>query len=254
MNIFAVVGAHRKGNTYNYVKKLEESMKTIGDFNFDYLNLWEKQFETCRGCHLCLLRGIEKCPIKDEIIDIKEKMKQADSLILASPVYVMNVTPLMKNFIDRLSSVCHRPEFIKQNGLVLTTVGAYGSKKVLNYMENVLNVWGIQDVTKVDIQTPPVQNLPEKLQKNNKKQIENKSAIYAKKLIKKNGLKPSFSSLMQFHVQRMIFSQKTSKKDMPEDYNFYSKLEGKKYYSDIKINFLKTIAAKSIAKIMGLFY
>src|SRR6056297_4344507 len=122
MNIFAVVGSQRRGNTYRQVEKLEKEIKKYGDFNFEYLNLWDNDIKKCTGCHLCLIHGIEKCPLEDTILDIKEKMIKADAILLSSPVYVMNVTSNMKNFIDRLCSVCHRPDFIKQNGIVLTTV------------------------------------------------------------------------------------------------------------------------------------
>ena len=254
MNIFAVVGSQRSGNTYKQVKKFEKEINKYGDFNFEYLNLWEENIKKCTGCHLCLTHGIEKCPLEDNIMDIKEKIIKSDAILLSSPVYVMNVTPNMKNFIDRLCSVCHRPEFIKQNGIVLTTVGGYGDKAVLKYLKEVLSVWGTQKVIKVGLQTPPVKEVPEKITEKNDKIISKKAEKITNNLLHKNKVNPSFSNILQFYAQRAIFGRDSSKDDFPADYNFYSELKDKKFHKNIDVGFFKSNAAKIISKIAMLFF
>ena len=44
---------------------------------------------------------IGKCPLNDDMAGILEEYRQADGYILASPVYDVGVTALMKNFLER---------------------------------------------------------------------------------------------------------------------------------------------------------
>ena len=51
------------------------------------------------------------------------KMQSADGLIVAIPVYVNDVSGIVKNWIDRLAFVCHRPEFAGKSAFLISTVG-----------------------------------------------------------------------------------------------------------------------------------
>lgn len=53
--------------------------------------------------------GEDHCPLRDDVSEIKKKIDDADIIILASPVYVEDVSGLLKNWIDRMAFVCHRP-------------------------------------------------------------------------------------------------------------------------------------------------
>ena len=155
MKITAIIGSQRKGNTLKAVKRVEELLKErFGDMNFEYVMLMDADVKVCVGCFNCLAKGIEFCPLKDDIPAIIEKIKSSDGVIFASPVYVINVTPYMKNFIDRLSSICHRPELFNQHALVVSTVGGFGLKQVLKYMKDIAGVWGMRSVTELGLATP----------------------------------------------------------------------------------------------------
>jgi multimeric flavodoxin WrbA len=64
----------------------------------------------CRGCFGCFVKGEDHCPCKDDA-SIEQKMHDADGIIFATPVYGMNISALMKTFIDRFSYIFHRPRF-----------------------------------------------------------------------------------------------------------------------------------------------
>jgi multimeric flavodoxin WrbA len=49
-------------------------------------------------------------------------MHAADGVIFATPVYVMNVSALMKTFIDHFSYIYHRPRFFDKKALLLSTI------------------------------------------------------------------------------------------------------------------------------------
>ena len=112
MRILVIMGSPRKGNTYRAVKKIEEYMRSMDNVEFEYLMLKDANLLQCRGCYVCLAKGEEYCPCKDEAPLIEQKMHAADGVIFASPVYGMNVSALMKIFVDRFSYIFHRPRFL----------------------------------------------------------------------------------------------------------------------------------------------
>jgi multimeric flavodoxin WrbA len=89
----------------------------------------------------CISKGGDLCPLKDDRDMIEEKMQEADGLVMVSPVYVMQVTSLMKNFIDRLAYRCHRPLYHGKKAIVLSTTGGMGLDKTLKYMKDITEVW-----------------------------------------------------------------------------------------------------------------
>nr|WP_292376791.1 NAD(P)H-dependent oxidoreductase [Methanosarcina sp. UBA411] len=69
-----------------------------------------------------MTEGKDHCPLKDESSVLEQKMHAADGVIFATPVYVMNVSALMKTFIDHFSYIYHRPRFFDKKALLLSTI------------------------------------------------------------------------------------------------------------------------------------
>lgn len=69
------MGSPRKGNTYRAVKKIEESMQSMGNVEFEYLMLKDANLSQCRGCYMCIMEGEEHCPFKDESSVLEQKMR-----------------------------------------------------------------------------------------------------------------------------------------------------------------------------------
>ncbi|HSW61476.1 MAG TPA: NAD(P)H-dependent oxidoreductase [bacterium] len=249
MKITAIIGSQRKGNTLKVVKRVEELLKErFNDMNFEYVMLMDADVKICAGCFNCLAKGIEFCPLKDDIPSIISKIKDSDGVIFATPVYVVNVTPNMKNFIDRLSSICHRPELFKPHAMVVSTVGGFGLKETLKYMKMIIPVWGMRSVTTLGLATPPVKDFPEKLKTKN--EILTKKAVdqFSKNLKNTGVLKPTLGSVIQFEVQKAVFSQ--SREDLSADYDFYQLLSDKNYYVEASVPWYKTLIAKTFGSLV----
>jgi len=105
LKILVVMGSPRKGNTYRAAQKIEGVMQSLGDVSFEYVMLKDADLAQCRGCFLCLAKGEEHCPIRDDAPAVEQKMHEADGVIFATPVYGMNVSGLMKVFVDRFSYI-----------------------------------------------------------------------------------------------------------------------------------------------------
>jgi len=78
-------------------------------------DLIQCNIQYCRGCMKCIYEShglqIGKCPLQDDMADILEEYIRADGYILTSPVYDVNVTALMKTFLERKVAL-----FFKQKG------------------------------------------------------------------------------------------------------------------------------------------
>ena len=148
MKIVALVSSYRKkGNTARVVELVETTLGEIasqkGDvLDFETIYLGHCEIEMCRGCRMCFNQGEVKCPLQDDVLGIKEKLLAADAVILASPVYVEDVNGIMKNWIDRMAHVCHRPEFAGKYAYLLTTSGVGSTSHALRTLNTALRTWG----------------------------------------------------------------------------------------------------------------
>ncbi|MCE5213466.1 MAG: NAD(P)H-dependent oxidoreductase [Methanobacterium sp.] len=248
MKILTIIGSPRKkGNSYLAVKELEEEFKNHNDYEFEYLFLKDAHLEICRGCFNCVSKGIDLCPLKDDRKTIHEKMEKSDGLVLVSPVYVMNVSALMKNFIDRVAYLCHRPAYHGKKALILCTSGGSGIKETLNYMEMIAGAWGYKVTSKCGLVTapwPPTSSM----EKKNTLNLE-KSALRFHESLRSmknnNDKKVSFKEYMGFLIFKNV--SENVKKYMPADYDFY---KNKDYYYPAKIGIITKIGARIILKIL----
>ncbi len=161
MKILVIMGSPRKGNTYQAAKKIEEFIRSKSNVEFEYFMLKDADLSQCRGCFVCFVKGEDHCPCKDNAFVIEQKMHSADGVIFATPVYGMNVSALMKTFVDRFSYIFHRPRFFDKKALLLSTTGALGNKEALDYLKLVASVWGFEVAYSVGLVTPPMQ-IPKK--------------------------------------------------------------------------------------------
>ncbi len=142
MKCLVIHGSPRKGNTYRITKEAMKELEEIGNVDFDQIYLKDENIPFCTGCLSCVLNGEETCPHSDIIQPLLNKMKEADCLIVTSPVYIMNVSALLKNFFDHLPFLFHRPYFFKKTALIITTTAGSGHKEVIKYVKESLTYFG----------------------------------------------------------------------------------------------------------------
>ena len=203
LKILVIMGSPRKGNTYRAAKKIEEFMQTMGSVEFEYLILKDANLSQCSGCFVCFTKGENLCPHKDVAASIEQKMHTVDGVIFATPVYGMNVSALMKLFIDRFSYIFHRPRFFDKKALFSATTGAVGLKEVLNYLKIVAGIWGFEIVGSVGLVTPPMQ-LSRKKEKENNEKLE-KAAFTFYNSFQKKRRSPGLRDILVFHAQKASF-------------------------------------------------
>lgn len=232
--VLAINGSPRDGNTLAALREAEKVLTGDGDIEFELIKLHEMDISMCSGCFACLKHGIGKCPLNDDMPDILERMMSADGIIFASPVYVMGVTGLFKNFLDRLASICHRPVFCDKYAMVLSTVGAIGLGDTLKYMAGAVGSWQFRKVIKAGIKTPYAYDTDKNMTAGKRASISRRVLRFRNMMLEDKYCSPSLPQVLQFRFQRAVFTRQAD--DWPADGRFYEALRGKKYYCDVKVN------------------
>lgn len=129
MNIVVINGSAHKGNTWKLVEQAKRMLLEMDrEIIFEEIHLAKEEIPFCIGCSNCFRLGYEKCPHYPAVGKLVEKMDQADGVIISSSTYNMRETALLKNFLDHLCFMLHRPHFFKSKALVITTTGGVGGK------------------------------------------------------------------------------------------------------------------------------
>ncbi len=68
----------------------------------EHVKLKDMRIHPCMGCYTCWTKTPGECVYKDDMTELLKKLRMADLLIMASPLFVYSVTGIMKNFLDRL--------------------------------------------------------------------------------------------------------------------------------------------------------
>jgi multimeric flavodoxin WrbA len=101
--VAAVLGSPRKkANSSKLVKAAVKALPkknlNVKEFHLNALN-----YKGCQGCFSCKGKS-EICVLTDDLTPVLAQAAEADLLILASPVYIGEVTAQLKGFIDRAFS------------------------------------------------------------------------------------------------------------------------------------------------------
>ncbi len=105
MKIVAINGSHRgaAGYTQFLIDKIFAGATENGAI-CESIPLARYKIERCLGCNHCQSpNGILKCIYneKDDVAAIFKKIEEADLVIYASPVYIFNISGLLKIFLER---------------------------------------------------------------------------------------------------------------------------------------------------------
>ena len=144
--VIALLGSKRKKNTYRILIEIQRILENH-NIKMSIIELYSEHIEPCLGCEHCILEG--NCVINDDTTQIMNKLINADGIILASPVYLQQVSGQLKTFFDRTCMWYHRPILTKKPILSVATTKGSGLKKTLSYLESITVQWGAIPAGKV---------------------------------------------------------------------------------------------------------
>lgn len=133
------------------VKTIAEVVQTrivVNEYVGHYTNI-----EECIGCTQCFIHGNCVLDAKDDMREIRERMLEADCIIMGSPVYFHAVSGNMKKLMDRLSYWTHTMELTGKLGIVIATSGGNGLNYVSEYLNKFMDYLGIVNVGIIEAAT-----------------------------------------------------------------------------------------------------
>ncbi|BAS32190.1 flavodoxin family protein [Dehalococcoides mccartyi] len=121
IKIVLISGSPRKGNTEYILESLSKLLKKAGADTCLIL-LRKCNICFCTGCLACETRTKSQqgiCKQKDDMPELLEQLKQADTIVLGTPVYFEMLSGLTKNFIDRTCPVWPSLQGKKMGGVAV---------------------------------------------------------------------------------------------------------------------------------------
>jgi multimeric flavodoxin WrbA len=116
----------RGGNSDLLCDRFKSGAREAGN-QAEKIFLKDKEINYCTGCGTCLIGG-KKCPQKDDMAEVLEKMIAADVIVMATPVYFYTMNAQMKTLIDR---TCARYTEISGKEFYFIVTAADKSKRAM---------------------------------------------------------------------------------------------------------------------------
>ncbi len=109
MHVLGICGSPRKGATEYVLRKALETLESYG-FETEFFTVRGKKLNFCIHCDRCLKSG--ECTFRDDMEDLREPMKNADGIIMATPVYNGGCSAQLKAVMDRTRAfLATEPDF-----------------------------------------------------------------------------------------------------------------------------------------------
>ncbi|MDW5563259.1 MAG: flavodoxin family protein [Methanomassiliicoccus sp.] len=155
MKVVVLNGSPRKdGNTAALLKKMTEDH---ADVDLKYFDLVDMKIKPCISCMYC--KTHELCSIKDDMNKVYNAVKEADAIVLGSPIYMGAETAWLKGAVDRMYAFLARnpngPGYqTKLDGgkraVAVFTCGNPQGDKVYSFMNDRFYSWlGLASVNEV---------------------------------------------------------------------------------------------------------
>ena len=216
--VLILSGSPRKGDSYRIVALVENKMRELGDVAFEYVMLRKYRIAYCRGCLTCMRKGEDRCPLKDDIPVIREKMCEADGVIFVSPVYIHSVSASIKNLFDRMAYCLHRPCFHDKYALTISTTELSGLKETLHYLAFPIKAMGFNLVGEIGVLAAAF-NAPGPYRDEIIADIDNAAQNLFQAMAAGNPVKPRFGDIVFFNKLKAKIT--IHKNRFAADYEFW---------------------------------
>lgn len=232
MKICILYGSPRKKNTYAAVQVIKEQLNRLGKVDYNEYFLQTESHDFCCGCYTCIEGHEEKCPHAAHVQPVIQAMRDADGLIFATPVYVMDMTAQMKAFLDHTGYfyMVHRPypEMFQKSALVISTAAGGGTKDANASIARSLKHWGIRRIFScgISIFAPGWDAIPPTRKQSIEKKLRHTTDLFWRSLGTKK--RPTLHTRALFFVMRMMQKKKAGTSADAAYWSRQGWLDGKK--------------------------
>jgi multimeric flavodoxin WrbA len=135
MKILGLVGSPRKGgNTDTLVDRVLEGAKS-NQADAEKVYLGDLDIHPCQGAFSC--EAWKRCVLPDDMQPLYENLRQADGIVIGTPVYVGNASGPLVNFLDRCRPFISFLDSLEAGKPALSP----SEKKALRQEKTCLQIW-----------------------------------------------------------------------------------------------------------------
>ncbi len=149
MQILVLNGSPRpSGNTKGMVEAFRDGAVSVGH-HVDVIDVCRLKINGCLACEYCHTKGRGECVQKDDMQKIYALLKEAEMLVLASPIYYHGVSGQLKCVLDRFYSAAYpsSPPKLKKVAMILSSGDAnMYDGAMFSYQGDFLGYLGLEDM------------------------------------------------------------------------------------------------------------
>lgn len=120
MKVLGISGSSRKGKSTD---RLVQEVLSGVEGETEFISLRGKRISPCIGCLACAKDNV--CKVKDDMTELREKIVEADALVIGSPNYYGGINALTHAFLERFYQFRHRDAMLLA-GKPVVAVGVGG--------------------------------------------------------------------------------------------------------------------------------
>ena len=149
MRILVLNGSPRpKGSTKGMVEAFRKGAVTAGH-QVDVVDVCRLKIGGCLACEYCHTKGQGSCVQKDDMQEVYALLKEAEMLVIASPIYYHGISGQLKCVIDRFYAAAYptKPPHLKKVAMILSSGDAnMYDGAMFSYQGDFLDYLGLEDV------------------------------------------------------------------------------------------------------------
>lgn len=151
VKILGICASPRRKSSYRALKAALDAAERQGDVQVELVELRARKMNCCIHCNKCLRDESDRCTVyQDDMTELYDKFYNADGVIIASPVYEMNITAQLSTFFSRfrsawMISVKDTYFFMKKIGASIAVGGTRngGQEATVTTINNFYNTQGM---------------------------------------------------------------------------------------------------------------
>lgn len=149
MKVVIINGSPRHPSNTLCISNIIKDRMNQSDIEVEIINLNEMNLTYCHACDNCFKTQDERCIFDDGLNEIIQKLKDADSIIIGSPIHCGEISALTKMAMDRITyvSLANKGLFKNKLGSTFVTVRRMGALSGLNTLNNYLTYAQINLIT-----------------------------------------------------------------------------------------------------------
>ncbi len=143
------------GRDSNVDRMVKAIMDKTG-YESEFVKLTDLNYSACKGC-VWVCAGPQVCQLEDDLLPYYQKLKEADAVVLGSPIHMATVSATMLSFISRLWGYRHVNIAISSKPFILALCGGGNPRTSEEDFRRVLRPYAVNivDVISYYSRIPP---------------------------------------------------------------------------------------------------